>query len=72
MHSDSFCSILNTWGAIPAFTQSQLDNMGILADRMQSIIDEMKRVDEEFEKRIQQRIAECYQLIDSIDDMIEE
>ena len=46
--------------------------MGVLADRMQSIIDEMKRVDEEFEKRIQQRIAECYQLIDSIDDMIEE
>lgn len=46
--------------------------MGILADRMQSIIDKMKRADEEFEKRIQQRIAECYRLIDTIDDIIEE
>ena len=46
--------------------------MGILADRMKSIIDEMKRADEEFEKRIQQCIADCYQLIDTIDDTIEE
>lgn len=46
--------------------------MGILADRLQSIIDEMKRQDEELNKEIQHHVDKCHQLINAIDALNDE
>jgi hypothetical protein len=40
--------------------------MGILADRLQQLIDEMKRHDEELNREIQQHITACHQLINEL------
>lgn len=41
--------------------------MGILADRLQQLIDEMKRHDEELNREIQQHITTCNRLINELD-----
>ena len=41
--------------------------MGILADRLQQLIDEMKRHDEELNREIQQHVKACNRLIDELD-----